>query len=391
MPHANKQMISFFLTTKCNLVCTYCYNEDDRKALQMKGEEISLPLEIAKAGINMYFDKDNPQNFNPTSSRHIRFYGPGEPSCEFNLMRDIFNYARLVGGDKVTAEIQTNGVFHEDIREWCLDNLNNIWMSFDGLPECHNKQRPLNPFYKENFGNRESAQIVEENTKYLIGNKGNRPLMVGARVTITNDNSRKQCEMVDYFHSLGVRYVWTNPIFPSVGKIPFKDDEKKQAEYEFDMEAYVEHYVRAYEYAKSKGMQWGSFLIINFDGECNYHCRTCTPVPHITPDGYLTACDLVTIGKEAHHMDIFVYGKWDADTNKFVINDDKVAALQNRRVENMPHCQDCLAKNHCAGYCLGEVLNETGCLYGRKAMACYGVKSLFKKLGNLPKFDYFHP
>lgn len=26
MPHINKQMASFFLTTKCNLRCVYCYN-----------------------------------------------------------------------------------------------------------------------------------------------------------------------------------------------------------------------------------------------------------------------------------------------------------------------------------------------------------------------------
>jgi MoaA/NifB/PqqE/SkfB family radical SAM enzyme len=26
MPHCNKQMISFFLTTRCNLRCVYCYN-----------------------------------------------------------------------------------------------------------------------------------------------------------------------------------------------------------------------------------------------------------------------------------------------------------------------------------------------------------------------------
>lgn len=26
MPHCNKKMISFFLTTKCNLCCRYCYN-----------------------------------------------------------------------------------------------------------------------------------------------------------------------------------------------------------------------------------------------------------------------------------------------------------------------------------------------------------------------------
>ncbi len=33
MPHCNKKMISFFLTTKCNLCCRYCYNANERNAI----------------------------------------------------------------------------------------------------------------------------------------------------------------------------------------------------------------------------------------------------------------------------------------------------------------------------------------------------------------------
>ena len=80
MPHCNKQMISFFMTTECNLRCTYCYNQDVRK------EKQSLSLEIAKAGIDEYFAKN--------TSRHIRFYGPGEPTEEFDTMCKIVEYAK---------------------------------------------------------------------------------------------------------------------------------------------------------------------------------------------------------------------------------------------------------------------------------------------------------
>jgi len=47
LPHINKQMASFFLTTKCNLRCVYCYNIKERAAMK----EQSLPLHIAKAGV----------------------------------------------------------------------------------------------------------------------------------------------------------------------------------------------------------------------------------------------------------------------------------------------------------------------------------------------------
>ena len=80
MPHVKKQMASFFLTTKCNLSCEYCYNRKERTQMI----EQSLPLEIAKAGVDMFFKE--------SSSRHIRFYGPGEPTQEIKLMKEIVAY-----------------------------------------------------------------------------------------------------------------------------------------------------------------------------------------------------------------------------------------------------------------------------------------------------------
>lgn len=85
-----KQMASFFLTTKCNLRCAYCYNCKTR--LNTSGQ--SLPLYIAKAGVDYFFT---------SSSRHIRFYGSGEPTQEFTLMKNIIDYARDKAKDE-TAE-----------------------------------------------------------------------------------------------------------------------------------------------------------------------------------------------------------------------------------------------------------------------------------------------
>jgi len=281
MPHSDKQMISFFLTTKCNLCCSYCYNAKERARIT----EQTLSLETAKAGIDWYFANEQ--------SKHIRFYGPGEPTYEFELMKDITDYARSVGGDAVTTEIQTNGIFGEKEREWCLDNFNIMWMSFDGLPSVQNKYRPLNKKYSEKFEFRTSAEILEDNVRWMNQNKGSRKIMIGARVTMMEDNIREQKDMIDYFHDLGIKYAWTNPLFHSVGQKAVKDDPEKIRSYKFDMDTCLHHYLDAYRYAKTKGMFWGSFLMLNFDGDSEHNCRTCTPAPHLTPDGYLSACDMV--------------------------------------------------------------------------------------------------
>jgi len=373
LPHINKQMVSFFLTTKCNLRCVYCYNSKERAAMQ----EQTLPLHIAKAGID-YFFSTNP-------SRHIRFYGPGEPTQEFALMKKIVSYAREKAGDELSVEIQTNGCFGRNMREWMLDNINIVWVSFDGEPDIQNANRPC-------AGGKPSAPIIEDNVRWLISNANGRNIMVGARVTITDINVHRQKQIVDYFHSIGITYVWTDPLFQAVDKIPACDDEEKQKSFQFDMDAYVDGFIEAYYYAKGKGLFYGSFLVCNFDGYCTQHCRACTPVPHFTPDGYVSACDMVTFGKDAGHMDCFVYGRWDDGKQEFVFDERKVEALRHRSIENMPHCQSCPACNQCGGYCLGEVMNESGSMYGQKLNVCKAIRKLYEAIEHpLDEYKYLHP
>ena len=373
MPHCNKQMISFFLTTECNLRCIYCYNKGEREG---KGKQ-SLPLEIAKAGIDEYFANN--------ASRHIRFYGPGEPTMAFDLMRRIVEYAKEKAGNAVTSELQTNGAFQERRRKWILENLNIVWVSFDGTPDIQNKQRPFP-------NNKPSAPKIEENVKWLTANKGNRNFMVGARVTMTDLNVSRQIEMVDYFDSLGIKYIWTDPIFPEVRKCPVNEDTDRE-EMSIDLGIYVKKFIEAHRYAKTKDIFYGSFLTCNFDGEAKVHCRACTPAPHLTTDGYVSACDLVVYGENPNHMDCFIVGKWNDQDKKFDYDPYKhnIIKLQNRNIENIEHCKNCSVNLHCGGHCLGEVQNETGKLDGQKPHTCKAIKALYKELGVCETYDYMHP
>lgn len=383
MPHCNKKMLSFFLTTKCNLCCRYCYNAQERNAIK----EQTIPTYIANAAIDWYFENND--------SRHIRFYGPGEPTQEFEKMQLITQYAKKHpnNGEQVTVEIQTNGVFTNEVRTWILNNANIVWMSFDGMKDIQNYNRPLNPKYHDLFKGKSSAEVLENNVKWLNLNKKNSNLMVGARVTITDRNMAKQKEMVDYFLSLGIHYIWTNPLFYTVDKIPVIMDRKKQESFEFDMDNYVDNFIEAYYYAKSKNVFWGSFLTINFDGESPYHCRSCQPLsaPHITPDGYISACDMVVLGAAPYHMSPFIVGKWNEASKSFDWYQDKIAILNKRKSTNIKHCQKCNVKYHCGGYCLGEIVNETGVLDGKSPIKCKAIRRLFAELGESSTYPYLHP
>jgi radical SAM protein with 4Fe4S-binding SPASM domain len=155
---------------------------------------------------------------------------------------------------------------------------------------------------------------------------------------------------------------------------------------------YVDNYAKAYQYAKQKGVFYGSFLGCNFDERSCTHCRSCTPVPHLTSDGYISACDMALFGENANHMDVFIYGKWDATSNSIVFNDEKMRYLQSRTVKNMPQCTGCSVFDNCAGYCLGEVVNETGNIFGQKSYICEAIRLLSKIVDmNEGCYPHLHP
>ena len=366
-------MASFFLTTKCNLRCIYCYNCKTR--LNTSGQ--SLPLHIAKAGVDYFF--------NTSSSRHIRFYGPGEPTQEIELMKNIVDYAKEKAGTSLKVELQTNGAFSDAICEYIYNNINIVWISMDGTPDIQDRNRPF-------ASGKGSSPVVESNVKKLTKRPVTDKNVVGIRVTITEENINRQIEMIDYFSSLGVKYIWDDPVFPEVGNIPFCDDNERVSEFSFDYDLYVKTYLEAYQYAKAKCVFYGSFLTINFDGCSIYHCRACTPVPHFTTDGFISACDLVTFGAAPKHMECFVYGKWDDHTKTFILSQEKIDNLRLRSINNMSNCRNCVAAEHCGGYCLGEVANETGSYMNNKPNVCRAIRTLYNALGpTLEPYPHLHP
>lgn len=361
MAHFRKKMLSFFLTTECNLACSYCFAQEERN-------NDTIPWEFAKLGVDYFITKQD--------YRHIRFSGGGEPTIKFDLMKKIYNYANSQTEDVLTSEIQTNGLFQHQVTKWLAKNMDIIWISCDGPPDIQNKYRPLK-------GNGKSSKILEQNVKYLTGfGKG----MTGVRTTITSDNLFRQDEMLEYYNSLGISFVWSDPIFSAVS-------EEEQENSEIDMMDYAREFIKAQKVAEKLEMVYGSILTCNFDEKIIYHCRACLPTPHLTTDGYISACDMALFGESSHQrMDVFIYGKWDKINNKIVLDQKKIDQLRSRNVDNMPCCTGCEAKYHCGGYCLGETVNEEGSLFTKKGTVCNAVRHLLKNYVP-PKggYPFLHP
>jgi len=370
MPYCDKKVISFILTTQCNLRCAYCYGARNAEKRILDWNFAKRVLEDYVGGVG--------------GIKQIRFFGDGEPTTEMDLLKRICWEAKSLEPD-MQAEVQTNGIFSEETADWLGKNMDYIFMSVDLLPEDNDQYR-ITPNGKP------SSPYILKNLQYLK-DMPDRKAKIGIRSTITKYNIERQKEGIDYYYdNYGIDIFWVDPIFPPVSEIAEKIYEP------VDMMQFATAFVDAHNHAWERGVFYESNLTTNFDGKTDKACRSCLPMPHLTMDGYLSACEMATYGEGDEKMDAMIYAKYDAGNDKIVYDENKLKILRSRTLNNMPaECRACVAGEYCAGFCLGETLNENGSLFRVKTRVCKALRYIYGEIGYLypqkyPKgYPHKHP
>lgn len=352
MGHYRKDMITIMMTNTCNLDCKYCYVEKNQENIK------TIDINFAKAAIKDYF-KDN-------ESPAVRFFADGEPTLAFNKIIEIKEYALSITDKNVTFELQTNGVFSEDVCNWIRDNIDIVFISFDGPPEVNDILRG-------------KSYIIEENIKRLVKSD---KVILGLRATLSSLNYKIQKEYIDYLNNIGVKILFSDLIFPKVGE--------SDSEYALKYQEFIDTFVEAREYAEGLGIFYSTMYAANFDEEVEVGCRACLPTPHLTVDGYVTCCDMCTSGNSS--LSDLIYGEFDESTLTINYDFEKMEKIKSRNKYNITECRECEVSDYCAGACMGEAVNETGDILGVKDESCLAIKYLWRKLGGQPiELPYLHP
>lgn len=155
----NIQMITLFVTSKCNMACKYCYFSDSYDN-EMKLKNKNMNFEIAKKAIDFYFLHSNG---NRNKNYPIGFYG-GEPFVNFNLMQSIVSYVKKEYKNKykdVIFTVTTNlTILNKEILNFLISNNVHVAVSLDGPKEIHNGYRIL----KNGLG---TYEIVMKNLDFI--------------------------------------------------------------------------------------------------------------------------------------------------------------------------------------------------------------------------------
>jgi uncharacterized protein len=326
--------VTLFLTTACNLRCTYCYASAGDTVRE------SMPLAVAKRGIDFVISNavsQRPENI------EINYHGGGEPTINWRILTGSLDYARKKAeakGLKVVASTATNGMLSDKQIDWITANLHGVSLSFDGLPEAQDKHR-VRP-----SGKGSSAKVIH--TLHRLDEAG---FNYGIRMTATADLIPFMADSVDFIYSnFHTSAIQIEPAF-QIGRYA----DQLPTETEAFLEAYREAQRRAKKYGKEITYSGARIGILT-----SHFCSVSQDSFALLPDGTVSSC-FEACSHSNPYGHIFFYGqKADDRTEGYRFDMERLNFLRHQSVQYRAHCQECFAKWTCAGDCYHKAVVVTG-------------------------------
>ena len=343
--------LSLFLTTACNLRCTYCYAAaGDRPAKAMS-------LETARRGVDFVIQ-------NAIDGGHdgveISYHGGGEPTVNWSVLTQSYDYARRrtdAAGLSLTAGVATNGYLSTQQATWCSKHLDRINVSIDGAAQQHDAHRPTAG------GGASSPRVLQ--TLRLFDEAG---CSYTVRLTVTDDLIAALPQSVEFLctHCRPVK-IHVEPAFAS-GR--WKQQRSP------DAAAFIESYRAAQAVARRHGRQLYASAA-DIDTLSNHFCGVSQDGFGLTAAGGVSACYEV-FAEDSPQADAFLYGHYDRNRGAFEFNLPVLNDLRRQTVDQYDFCAGCFAKWSCGGDCRHRSITAHGGAEFAGSDRCHIVRELTK-------------
>lgn len=200
--------VTFQVTDKCNLACTYCY-QINKSVRRMKFEDAKLFIDKLLSGEDGFSEYVSVKN---SPGIVIEFIG-GEPFLEVDLIDQIVDYFRLrtielnhPWADKFCISICSNGVLYTDPKVQKFLQKNKDCISFsvtlDGNKELHDACR----VFPDGRGSYDLAEYATQDWM-------NRGYYMGSKITISPDNLPYIYDALMHIVGLGYTEVHANCVY----------------------------------------------------------------------------------------------------------------------------------------------------------------------------------
>ena len=325
--------VTLFLTTRCNLCCTYCYANggNTRKDISLEACCAAIDL-ISRNALSAGLDRFI-----------VGFHGGGEPFCVWPLMMSCVSYAKETAkktGLSVEIYSATNGILSEKQCQYIAEHFNSLNISADGPPFIQNSQRPLKTGAPSSDKLLETIQYFERvHFPYNI------------RTTVTQNSSQYLPDIVRYFseNCPSLDQIHVEPSW-YCGRCYQTGEQTPQTD------QFVQDFIKASELGDQLGLRL-YYSGARLDSLSYKFCGAPGEGFSVTPYEAVTSCFEV-IDPHDDRVELFHYGQYDKQTKKYIFIESKLARLRSLTVENIDFCGDCFCRWHCAGDCLAKSLTN---------------------------------
>lgn len=376
--------ITFVVTEKCNLDCTYCYE------VHKSGKKMSK--EIGKQAVDFIFDKEKINGYydlDDCPGVILEFIG-GEPLLEIELMDYIVEYFKFKAFEinhpwatNYMINITSNGIlFNTDkVQNFLKRNSGkvSIGITIDGNKELHDSCR----IFPDGSG---SYDIVEKSIKKWVEFIGD----AQTKITLAPENVSFLNDALKNVWSLGIKGAFTNCIFEEGWETKHAtilyNEMKKLSDYMIENELYTTNYCSLFD--ETIGMpliddkNWcggnGQMLAIGTDGKC-YPCIRFMKYSLSSPGIVEQSIGNIHSGIEINNI-------WLENLKKIT--------MSSQSPEKCLNCQVATGCSLCTGYNYDKfgdpnVRATFICeMHQARTLACrYHFKNLYKKLNIKKEFN----
>ena len=334
----------------CNLNCSYCFASQGK----YHGDRALMSFEVGKQAFDFLI-----ANSGTRRNLEVDFFG-GEPSLNFDVVKQLVEYARSIEGKhnkNFRFTYTTNGmILTDEMMEFINKEMHNVVLSLDG-------RREVNDHFRRDYTGKGSYDTIVPNFKRLVESRNNQGYYV--RGTYTHNNVDFTNDII-HMADLGFTELSMEPVVCPPGDPYALTDE--------DLPGLFEQYeILAKEMIKRKKegrpFTFYHYMLDLKHGPCIYKritgCGSGTEYMAVTPWGELYPCHQF-VGDEKYSLGNI----WDGVKNT-AVQDEFLGCNSYSR----PECRDCWAKLYCSGGCAANAYHATGSINGVYKYGC----ELFKK------------
>jgi uncharacterized protein len=341
--------VTLFLTTACNLRCTYCYASAGDTPTRV------MQLDVARKGIDFVI-RNAVELGQP--GIEIALHGGGEPSVNWATLTGAIDYARertATHGLFVNAALATNGVMPDEKIDWVIANLDGASVSFDGLPEVHDANRITI------LGNGSSDRVAH--TLRRFDGAG---FPYGLRLTVTTEHIPSMADSIRYVcANFQPKRIQVEPAY-QLGR--WRDAPSAE----------TAGFIAGFRAAQAIANEFGreiDFSAARAGSLSNHFCGVTQDSFCLTADGEVSGC-YETFIAENEFSKTFFYGRSESEGYRFdlpVLNN-----LRAQSVDQREFCRGCFAKWSCGGDCYHKSLSVNGPGEFRGTDRCHVIRELTK-------------